>query len=229
MSFTPHIVLTCALQFADFLRLCLSPQTTSRTISFLFPIVFSINLIPFFDICSIDYLLFFHPGCSCMCCITWAAARSQQLLFVVWQMVFGVSLRAATSNLPSSPNTLSNSSVLHDGRKHKIVVFSQSNAPREQAHRAILPLLAIGCRADCSGERRASPFSGIGRSLSQAVVIKTKSLPISATTFATALSLYIAQDGRKHKHNPTHSVKKTRTYLLLLAFGCHRWPCRRFR
>ena len=52
---------------------------------FLFPIVFSINLIPFFDICSVDHLLFFHPGCSGMCCFTWAAARSQQytLLFVV--------------------------------------------------------------------------------------------------------------------------------------------------
>ena len=52
---------------------------------FLFPIVFSINLIPFFDICSVDYLLFFHPGCSGMCCFTWAAAWSQQytLLFVV--------------------------------------------------------------------------------------------------------------------------------------------------
>ena len=52
---------------------------------FLFPIVFSINLIPFFDICSVDYLLFFRPGCSGMCCFTWAAARSQQytLLFVV--------------------------------------------------------------------------------------------------------------------------------------------------
>ena len=45
---------------------------------FLFPIVFSINLIPFFDICSGAYLLFFHPGCSGMCCFTWAAARSQQ-------------------------------------------------------------------------------------------------------------------------------------------------------
>ena len=31
---SPHIVLICALQFADFLRLCLSPRTTSRTISF---------------------------------------------------------------------------------------------------------------------------------------------------------------------------------------------------
>ena len=28
---------------------------------FQFPIVFSLNLIPFFDICSVDYLLLFHP------------------------------------------------------------------------------------------------------------------------------------------------------------------------
>ena len=85
VSFTPHItcILICALQFADFLRLCLSPRTTSRTISFLFPIVFSINLIPFFDICSVDLLAVFQPGCSGMCYFTWAAARSQQLLFVV--------------------------------------------------------------------------------------------------------------------------------------------------
>ena len=53
-------------------------------------------------------------------------------------------------------------------------------------------------------ERRTSPFNGIERSLSRAVVIKTKSLPISATT----LSLYIAHDGRKHKHNPKLSANK---------------------
>ena len=34
---------------------------------FLFPIVFSINLIPFFDICSVDLLAVFQPGCSGMC------------------------------------------------------------------------------------------------------------------------------------------------------------------
>ena len=50
---------------------------------FLFPIVFSINLIPFFDICSVDLLAVFQPGCSGICYFTWAAARSQQLLFVV--------------------------------------------------------------------------------------------------------------------------------------------------
>ena len=57
-------------------------------------------------------------------------------------------------------------------------------------------------------ERRTSPFNDIERSLSRAVIIKTKSLPISATTFRTALSLYIAHDGRKHKHNPTLSANK---------------------
>ena len=43
---------------------------------FLFPIVFSINLIPFFK--------FAQGTCMCcMCCFTRATARSQQLLFVV--------------------------------------------------------------------------------------------------------------------------------------------------
>ena len=46
------------------------------------------------------------------------------------------------------------------------------------------------------------------RSLSRAEIIKTKSLPISATTFRTALSLYIAHDGRKHKHIPALSANK---------------------
>ena len=162
-----------------------------------------------------QFLLFFHPGCSGMCCFTCAAllgplrGRNSCCLWF-WQLVFGVSLRDATSNLPSSRNPLSSRNVLalHDGRKHKTVVSSQPNALREEARRTNLQLLAIGCHADCSGERRTSPFNGIERSLSRVVVIKTKSLPVSATTFPTALSLYIAHDGRKHKHNPTLSVNK---------------------
>ena len=39
--------------------------------------------------------------------------------------------------------------------------------------------------ADSSGECRTSPFNGIERSLSRAVVPKTKSLCVSATTFPT--------------------------------------------
>ena len=86
---------------------------------FLFPIVFGINLIPFFDICSVDYLLLgMHTG---MCCFTRAAARSQQFLFVVlaaglWYFTAGCHVKS-----PLFPNPLSNRSVLelHDGRKHK--------------------------------------------------------------------------------------------------------------
>ena len=51
--------------------------------------------------------------------------------FWLWQLGFGVPLRAAMSNLSSSPNPLSIRSVLWGGRKHKTVVFSQSNAVRE--------------------------------------------------------------------------------------------------
>ena len=130
-----------------------------------------------------------------MCCFTWATARGRNSCCLwFWQLVFGVSPWDATSNLPSFPNPLSNRSVLHDGRKHKTVFSSQPNALREEARRTNL--------------RRISPFNDIERSLSRAVVIKIKSLPVSATTFPTALSLYIAQDGRKHKHNPTLSANK---------------------
>ena len=73
---------------------------------FLFPIVFSMNLIPFFDICSVDYLLFFHPGCSGKCYFATLLGplrgRNSCCLWF-WQLVFGVWLRDATSNLPSSP------------------------------------------------------------------------------------------------------------------------------
>ena len=91
---------------------------------FLFPIVFGINLVPFSILAQ--YLLYFHSivrvfapllgplhGRNC-CCQLW-----------FWQLGFGVSLRAATSNLPSAPNNIPNRRVLHDGRKrHKTVVFS---------------------------------------------------------------------------------------------------------
>ena len=76
--------------------------------SFLFPIVFSINLIPFFDICSVDLLAVFQPGCSDMllCYFTCAAARSQQLLFVVlaaglWCLTAGCHVKSP--HFPQTP------------------------------------------------------------------------------------------------------------------------------
>ena len=124
---------------------------------FLFPIVFSINLIPFFDICSVDLLAVFQPGCSGMCYFTWAPARSQQLLWF-WQLVFGVWLRDATSNLPSSPNPHSNRSVLHDhdGRKHTwesihtsktVVFFTIQRSPRiSTSYKFAAPRYRLPCR-----------------------------------------------------------------------------------
>ena len=141
-------------------------------------------------------------------------------------MGFGVSLRAATSNLPSSPNLLSNrGAVLHDGRKHTRP--SSFHNPTLSADKHVVQI----CRSSLSAavqtvqvERRTSPFNGIERSLSRAVVINTKSLPVSATTFPTALSLYIEHDRRKHKHNPklsanNHVVQICRSSLSAAADG----------
>ena len=126
-----------------------------------------------------------------------------------WQVGFGVSLRAATSNLPSSPNPLSNRGVLHDGRKHTRP--SSFHNPTLSANKHVVKISRSSLSAavlTVQVERRTSPFNGIERLLCCAVVIKTKSLPVSTTTFPTALSLYITHDGRKHKHNPKLSANK---------------------
>ena len=68
---------------------------------------------------SLGYALLYH--------VTWATVQSHLSLFV------DLSLRAATSNLSLFPNPLSSESVIHDGRKHKTVVFLQPNAVCEQA------------------------------------------------------------------------------------------------
>ena len=175
---------------------------------FLFPIVLSINLIPFFDICSVLAVL--SPGLFGLCSFTWAAARSQLLLFVVLAggLVFHCGLPRKSPLFPGSPlgDQTDVCSSIQDRR-----LFTIQCSPRIIKHVVQL------CRSSQSAavtwqtvqvERRTSPFNGIERSFSRAMVIKTKSLPISATTFPTALSLYIAEDGRKHKHNPTLSAKK---------------------
>ena len=121
---------------------------------------------------------------------------------------FGVSLRAATSNLPSSPDPPIPSQTDVCWRKHTRP--STFHNPMLSANKHVVQIYRSSQSAAVQTvqvERQTPPFNGIERSLSRAVVIKTKSLPISATTFPTALSLYIAHDGRKHKHNPTLSAK----------------------
>ena len=149
--------------------------------------VFSNNLIPFFDICSVDLLAVFQPGCSGICYFATLLGplrgRNSCCLWF-WQLVFGVWLRDATSNLPSSPNPLSNRSVLHDhdGRKHTwesihtrktVVFFTIQRSPRiSTSYKFAAPRYRLPCRL----YRWASnlTFNGMERSLSRAVIIKTK-------------------------------------------------------
>ena len=127
---------------------------------FLFPIVFSINLIPFFDNCSVDLLVLavFQPGCSGMCYFTGPLRGRNSCCLWFWQLVFGVWLRDATPNPPSSPNPLSNRSVLHDhdGGKHTwesihtsktVVFFTIQRSPRiSTSYKFVAPRYRLPCR-----------------------------------------------------------------------------------
>ena len=112
---------------------------------FLFPIVFSINLIPFFDICSVIYLLFFNPVVRV--CATFvllhlgrcAVATVAVCGFGSWSLVFDCGMPRQISPLPPTPSqtevcsTITMGESIHE--KAYIQVrpssFSQSNALRE--------------------------------------------------------------------------------------------------
>ena len=96
---TPHIVLTCALQFTDFLRLCLSPRITSRTISFSISNRFGFNLIPFFDIGSVLAVL-----CWSMRCLLGPLRGRNCPCLWLWQL--GFRLAAGCQISPSPPTRL---------------------------------------------------------------------------------------------------------------------------
>ena len=109
---------------------------------FQFPIAFSINLIPFFDICSVDLLAVFQPGCSGMCYFTWAACAVATVAvcgFGSWSLVFDCGMPRQISPLPPTPSqtevcsTITMGESIHE--KAYIQVrpssFSQSNALRE--------------------------------------------------------------------------------------------------
>ena len=74
---------------------------------FLFPIVFSINLIPFFDICSVDLLAVFQPGCFGYvqlylgrCTVATVAVCG----FGSWSLVFDCGMPHQISPLPPNPS-----------------------------------------------------------------------------------------------------------------------------
>ena len=113
---------------------------------FLFPIVFSINLIPFFDICSVDLLAVFQHGCSGVCATSLgprcAVATVAVCGFGSWslvKLVFDCGTPCQISPLPPTPSqtevcsTITMGESIHE--KAYIQVrpssFSQSNALRE--------------------------------------------------------------------------------------------------
>ena len=126
---TPNIVLICALQFENFLRLCLSPRTTSRTISFSISNSFWYSRIEFDAFFSIlaQYPLSFVLVCASL--LGQLRGRNCPCL-LLWQLGFGVLLWAATSNFsffPQHPSQTEVHSTMGESIKSSFF-FLQSNA-----------------------------------------------------------------------------------------------------
>ena len=101
---------------------------------FLFPIVFSINLIPFFDINFCSVLAVLSPGLFGFvllylgrCAVATVAVFCCG--FGRWFWCFTAGCHVKSPLFPGSPNPLSNRRVLE--KAYKTVDFSQSNALRE--------------------------------------------------------------------------------------------------
>ena len=142
-----------------------------------------------------------------MCYFTskWATVCRNSCCLWLWQLGFGVCFTAGCHiKFPLFPDPLSNRSVPHDGRKHKTVVFSQSNTRKSTSYKNCQssPSAAADSLADSSGQRRTSPFNGIERSLSCAVVPKTKSRAFPLT-FPTACYCTSRRPLRKDIHYPS--------------------------
>ena len=186
VSFTPQIELICACNLQIFSGCVCHLEQLHAQSPFLFPIALGINNLFLFSTLAQYWLSFVRV---IMRSFTWANARSHLSLFVALARCFtacchikSLSLSLSLSLFPQPP--LPNESVIRDGRKHKTIVFLQSNTFREQAWRFSLLAAANGLE-NGSGELRASPFNGdaqswngIERSLSRAVV--PQSLPVSA-------------------------------------------------
>ena len=143
VSFTPHIVLICALNLQIFSGCVCHLEQLHAQSHFLFPIVFGINLIPFFDICSVLALLSPGPGFSGMCCFYLghcAVATVAVCGFGSWSLVFHCGMQRQISSLPPTPSQTEVCSTM--GERIRSSSFHNPNALR----RTNLPLLTISCR-----------------------------------------------------------------------------------
>ena len=132
---TPDIVPICALQICKLQIfsgcVCDLEQLDAQS-PFLFPIVFGINLSPFFRYwlstrCPLLGYVLLYLGHGAFADVTVCG-------FGGWALVFhcGLPCKISPSLCPPPPKPLSNRGpgLLNDGRKHRIVFFLQSDAVR---------------------------------------------------------------------------------------------------
>ena len=106
--------------------------------------------------CTISACCFFNPVVRVSAALFGPLRGRNRCCLWFWQLVFGVWLRDATSNLPSSPNPLSNRSVLHDHDAYMgesihtsktVVFFTIQRSPRiSTSYKFAAPRYRLPCR-----------------------------------------------------------------------------------
>ena len=202
---TPDIVLICALQIAYFLRLCLSPRTTSRTISFSISNSFwYFNLIPFFEIGSVLAVL-----CWGMHSLLGPLPQWSQLsLFVALAAGFCVSLQAVMSNLSLSHQPPLKQRPRCAQRWEKAqdrLQFTIQRCPRISTYKFVafpyrLPPILQTVRMIVNGD--AQSWNGIERSFSRAVVPVSARLRYSALYHGSNSVVFVHRAGALVKEYP---------------------------
>ena len=159
---TPNIVLICALQFGNFLRFCLSPRTTSRTISFSISNSFWYKFDAFFRYwLSTRCPLFWYALISLGRC---AVATVAVCGFGSWALVFHCGLPRQIS--PSSASQTEVCSTMGESIRPSSCFYNpmlSANKHVVQVCRFSLSAAADGL-ADGSGERQTSPFNSDAQS-----------------------------------------------------------------
>ena len=157
VSFTPHIIL-CALQLQIFLGCVCHLEQLHAQSPFLFPIVFTINLIPFFDICSVDQIAVFQPGCSGICYFATLLGplrgrNSCCLWFGSWSLVFDCGMPRQISPLPPTPSqtevcsTITMGESIHPYTSKTVVFFKIQRSPRiSTSYKFAPPRYRLPCR-----------------------------------------------------------------------------------
>ena len=140
VSFTPHIVLISAFSGC----VCHLEQLHAQS-PFLFPIVFSINLIPFFNFAQLTTQCCSFTPVVRVCAALLGPLRGRNSCCLwFWQLVFGVSLRAATSNLPSPQPPLKQQCA---PRWEKARLFTIQRPPRiSTSYKFTAPRYRLPCR-----------------------------------------------------------------------------------